>query len=200
MSDQNDIARAVAAIFDEARDRVLALLSDEDAGVVPGADLASGWQFVESRPGVSYRWPNAVETYQTFRIFRRDSEEGSLVMALAEAPPQVFYGRERHYYVVFLLGADGGSPRPVVVFTETDDFEQTHQFAAIIRGKGKTGKEMFAQGDDLPAGYEHLTIQTYRDRVEGGYKRLAVITDSDEEMLAHGALQVRVRGLRPAQA
>ena len=33
----------------------------------------------------------------------------------------------------------------------------------LIRGKGKTGREMFAPGDQLPAGYENLPFEPYRD-------------------------------------
>lgn len=209
MSTTIDLADAVTAIFDDARDQVLSLLANgqvasEAADSTTGwtDDPTIGWEFVESRDGVSYRWPKEVETYESYRVFRRDSKEGSLLMALAAAPAAEFFGRMRKYNVVFLLGSGGGSPSPVAVFTACDDFEETQQFAAIIRGKGETGNEMFAPGDQLPAGYEHLTIETFRDRIpqKGSFNRLAVIADSDGEMLGHGALQVRTRGLKPFKA
>ena len=71
----------------------------------------------------------------------------------------------------------------------------------LIRGRGKTGREMFAPGDQLPAGYENLPIEPYRDHVANGYRRLAVIAPADEPevMLAHALLQPRLRyGYRPS--
>jgi len=56
---------------------------------------------------------------------------------------------------------------------------------------------MLAPGDELPAGYERLTIEVFRDRVNGpqAYKRLAVVAEARDRptMCAHAFLQLGLR-------
>lgn len=49
-------------------------------------------------------------------------------------------------------------------------------------GKGAGGHSMFAPGDDLPPGYERLTVEIFRDRVGGpqAYNRLAVAAENGD--------------------
>ena len=88
----------------------------------------------------------------------------------------------------------------------TDDFTHTGDAAAIIRGKGLTGKAMFGLADPLPAAYEGFKIQRYKDRVnpESGYSydKAAVVVQGEDHvgMLKHAQAQVDLRGLSVAAA
>jgi hypothetical protein len=81
----------------------------------------------------------------------------------------------------------------MAVFVEAD---QPTDLVAIIRGNGPNGRSMFDPGEELPAGYEDLTVDVFRDRVIGpqAYGKLAVVAeDGDRQaMLNHAAIQ-RVR-------
>ena len=90
---------------------------------------------------------------------------------------------------------------PVVEFREADHSDENGPYVAINRGKGKTGREMFAPGDEPPAGYENPPIESCRDHIANGFRRLAVVARADEPevMLDHALLQARLRyGYRPS--
>ena len=54
---------------------------------------------------------------------------------------------DRKYVVAFL---SGGSPQqPLVEFIAADDYEQTHELVAVIRGSDG-GRRMYSAGDTLP--------------------------------------------------
>ena len=48
--------------------------------------------------------------------------------------------------------------------------------------QGDGGRSMFAPGDELPAGYERLKIEVFRERVSGphAYNRLAVVAEAGD--------------------
>lgn len=195
------ILAEVIAALDEAKLKITSILGGTGESTSPAYnDPREGWTLEEEREGVSYRWPKGLETYETFHIYRSSPELGGILMGIGAAPPEEFYGQMRSYWVVFLMGTGGGSKRPVVVFSACDDYETTGDSVAVIRGKGDTGKEMFGPDDTLPPGYERLRVELFKDRVSGGYNRAALVATTPEEMLAHGAIQVQVRSLKPAQA
>ena len=89
---------------------------------------------------------------------------------------------------------NGQKRRPIVVFNEGDNPED---LVAVIKGKGKGGRSMFAPGDDLPAGYQPFTVDVFRNRINGpqAFNRLAVVAEGGdrEAMLDHGLLQLNLR-------
>jgi hypothetical protein len=68
---------------------------------------------------------------------------------------------------------------------------------SFIRGGGETGKGGFGPGDALPKAYESFKTEPLADRVFGKWDRLGVVAKSDDTttMLAHTALQARLRGI-----
>ena len=68
---------------------------------------------------------------------------------------------------------------------------------SLIRGKGETGRQIFAPGDVLPRAYDSMRVERYDERFEGGYERLCVVAHEDDvdAMLAHAAAQIEQRGL-----
>lgn len=184
----------------------LALADDplpEVADFLQSADgLPSDWRLVETREGESYRWPEGREEYATFRVFEgRTQDDNTVQYAIGQVASLDVWGMERTYFVVFHLGAGRGSKQPIVVFLAADDYEQSHECVAIIRGKGGgRGQQMFAPGDDLPAAYDGMRIEVFRDRIQGtsrrrGYDKLAVIARDDDidTMLRHASIQVQMR-------
>jgi hypothetical protein len=92
---------------------------------------------------------------------------------------------------------NGQKRRPIVEFIEADDFENSGAVVATLKGKGNGCRSMFAPGDELPAGYEELTIEIFRDRVSGpqAYNRLAVVAEAGnlQTMCTHALLQLGLR-------
>jgi hypothetical protein len=41
---------------------------------------------------------------------------------------------------LFRLGSGGGSPRPILPFVAADDFAETGEMVATLRGKGANGR------------------------------------------------------------
>jgi hypothetical protein len=80
---------------------------------------------------------------------------------------------------------------------EADDFENSGALVATVKGKGDGGRSMFAPGDELPADYERLKIEIFRDRVSGpqAYNRLAVVAEAGDRqtMCIHAFAQPALR-------
>jgi hypothetical protein len=158
-----------------------------------GAGQPIEWTLVETRDGITYSWPDGnIDRYDSFDVY-----QGAGLLAIGRGPTASVKGRPRRYAVVFQLGVGGGSPRPVTTFVEADDFESSGELVSVIRGKGASGRQMFAPGDALPDGYENLRVERFADRIAGHYDRLAVVAHEDdaETMLDHAEAQIRTRRL-----
>ena len=88
----------------------------------------------------------------------------------------------------------------MVEFLATDDYEETREFIAVIRGRdGAKSKKMYGLGDSLPQVYvERFETVVYRDhiRAPGAWSKMAVLIQEDDTdtMLNHALLQARRRG------
>jgi hypothetical protein len=163
-------------------------------------DLPASWRLVREMPEQTYTWPTYVERYPKYRVYAGDTgREGTVHVALGTAEPRVnTWGRDRVYVVAFLTS---GSPQTALAeFLETDDFESTREFIAVIRGRDGAGsKKMFGPGDSLPSVYaEHFKTVVYSDQIRapGSWAKIGVLAHEDEPetMLNHALLQARRRG------
>ena len=172
--------------------------SDEAAAPARGGrlDLPEDWRLLREREGESYRWPNGRDRYKPYRVFIGTTRaEGAVQVGLGETIRKNKWGRDRKYIVAFL---SAGSPQqPLVEFAAADDYEQTRELVAVIRGSDG-GRRMYGVGDALPAVYtERFQIQTYNERVvrPGAWNKMVVVAreDDDEAMLNHALIQSRRR-------
>lgn len=159
-------------------------------------DLPEHWRLVQERDGESYRWPNGRDEYERYRVFVATTRtEGAVQIALGETIRNNKWGRDRKYVVAFRTG---GSPQqPLVEFVAADDYEQTRELVAVIRGSDG-GRRMYGAGDTLPPAYaERFRTQFYNERVvhPGAWNKLVVVAreDDDESMLNHALIQSRRR-------
>jgi hypothetical protein len=159
-------------------------------------DLPEDWQLVLERKGESYRWPNGRDRYKPYRVFMGTTRaEGAVQVGLGETIRKNRWGRDRKYVVAFL---SAGSPQqPLVEFVAADDYEQTRELVAVIRGSDG-GRRMYGVGDPLPAVYtERFRTQIYNERVvhPGVWNKVVVVAreDDDEAMLNHALIQSRRR-------
>ena len=159
-------------------------------------DLPEDWRVVREREGESYQWPKGRDLYETYRVFMGTTRaEGAVQIGLGETIRQNRWGRDRKYVVAFL---SGGSPQqPLVEFVATDDYEQTRELVAVIRGSDG-GRRMYGAGDALPTVYsERFRTEIYNDRVvhPGAWNKAVVVAreDDDEPMLNHALIQSRRR-------
>ena len=86
--------------------------------------------------------------------------------------------------------------RHIVLFSPADNFKETGEYIAIIRGNGGAGGgKSFKSNDTLPEAYIHrFRTEIYRDRIRRGRKRdglVVVASEGDEAILDHTLLQVR---------
>jgi hypothetical protein len=160
------------------------------------ADLPGDWRVVRERQGESYRWPKRHDRYAPYRVFLAATRtEGAIQIALGETIRTNAWGRDRKYVVAFL---SGGSPQePLVEFVATDDYQQTRELVAVIRGSDG-GRRMYGAGDTLPDVYaERFRTQIYNERIAypGAWNKLVVVAheDDDETMLNHALIQSRRR-------
>jgi hypothetical protein len=161
-----------------------------------GPDLPDDWRPVQEREGESYRWPKRRDTYSPYRVFIGTTRtEGAVQIGLGETIRENAWGRDRKYVVAFL---SGGSPQhPLVEFVAADDFEDTRELVAVIRGSDG-GRRMYGLGDQLPAVYrEHFRTGIYNERVAhpGAWNKLVVVAreDDDNTLLNHALIQSRRR-------
>jgi hypothetical protein len=159
-------------------------------------DLPEDWRLVREREGESYRWPKRRDRYAPYRVFMGTTRaEGAVQVGLGETIRKNAWGRDRKYVVAFL---SSGSPQePLVEFVATDDYEQTRELVAVIRGSDG-GRRMYGAGDALPAVYtERFRTQIYNERITypGVWNKVVVIAreDDDEAMLNHALIQSRRR-------
>jgi hypothetical protein len=96
-------------------------------------------------------------------FFDTTRAEGAVQIALGETIRENRWGRDRKYVVAFL---SAGSPQqPLVEFVAADDFEQTRELVAVIRGSDGA-RRMYGVGDALPVVYsERFRTQLYNERV-----------------------------------
>ena len=162
----------------------------------PRADLAESWQLVRERDGESYQWPDERERYTRYRVFTGTTRaEGAVHIGLGETLRANRWGRDRKYVVAF---RSSGSPQqPLAEFVAADDYQQTRELLAVIRGSDG-GRRMYGAGDALPAVYrKRFRTQLYSERVvyPGVWNKIVVVAheDDDETMLNHALIQGRRR-------
>jgi hypothetical protein len=160
------------------------------------ADLPEDWRVLREREGESYRWPKQRDRYAPYRVFMGTTRaEGAVQIGLGETIRKNAWGRDRKYVVAFL---SSGSPQePLVEFVAADDYEETRELVAVIRGSDG-GRRMYGTGDDLPAVYsERFRTQIYNERIiyPGVWNKVVVVAreDDDEAMLNHALIQSRRR-------
>jgi hypothetical protein len=159
-------------------------------------DLPADWGLVRQREGQSYQWPDQREHYSRYRVFIGTTRaEGAVHIGLGEATRRNKWGRDRKYVVAFL---SSGSPhQPLAEFVAADDYQETRELVAVIRGSDG-GRRMYGAGDALPSVYrERFRTQLYSERVvyPGVWNKLVVVVreDSDETILNHALIQGRRR-------
>jgi hypothetical protein len=192
------VERHTSALWLDLRE-VLGESREEDGGSPPEAitaDSSGSWMEIERRPNETYTWPpdkGGKEEYDPFVLYKRGSQLLALAHNVANVPVK---GRDRKQIWVFHLQAGGGSKQPITPFIAADDYDDTREMVAIIRGKGDTKRKMFGPGDELVSDYDDLKVEILRDRVAGHYRMYCVVAHEDdhESMLRHGAAQARLRG------
>jgi hypothetical protein len=160
------------------------------------ADLAEDWRLVRERDGESYQWPEQREHYSRYRLFLGTTRaEGAVHIGLGETIRKNKWGRDRKYVVAFL--SSGSPQQPLAEFVAADDYEQTRELVAVIRGSDG-GRRMYGAGDELPRAYkERFRTQLYSERVAhpGVWNKLVVVAGEEdhETMLNHALIQGRRR-------
>jgi hypothetical protein len=172
----------------------------EPAGVVaPGSatvDIPDDWRLVEEREGQSYQWPDRRERYSRYRVFIGVTRaKGAVHIGLGETTRENKWGRDRKYVVAFL--SSGSPQQPVAEFVAADDYAETRELVAVIRGSDG-GRRMYSAGEALPGVYEErFRTQMYSDRVvfPGVWNKAVVVAGEDDEatMLSHALIQGRRR-------
>ena len=160
------------------------------------ADLPEDWSLVRERKGESYQWPDSLDRYSRYRVFMGTTRsEGVVHIGLGETIRKNKWGRDRKYVVAFL--SSGSPQRPLAEFVAADDYEDTRELVAVIRGSDG-GRRMYGAGDALPRVYtEGFRTQLYSERVvyPGVWNKIVVVAREDEEatMLNHALIQGRRR-------
>jgi hypothetical protein len=159
-------------------------------------DLPEEWRLLQERKGQSYQWPGQREHYSRYRVFIGITRaEGAVHIGLGEATRRNKWGRDRKYVVAF---RSSGSPhQPLVEFVAADDYQETRELVAVIRGSDG-GRRMYGAGDALPGVYEErFRTQMYSERVvyPGVWNKVVVVAreDDDETILNHALIQGRRR-------
>jgi hypothetical protein len=159
-------------------------------------DLPETWRPVRERAGESYRWPKGRDQYDPYRVFMGTTRaEGAVQIGLGETIRENRWGRDRKYVVAFRSA--GAPQQPLVEFVAADDYEETRELVAVIRGSDG-GRRMYGVGDSLPSVYtERFRTQVYNERVvhPGAWNKIVVVAreDDDETILNHALIQSRRR-------
>jgi hypothetical protein len=169
---------------------------DLNGSIEPGSELVTGWQLVDSREGQIYQWPQTLERYERYDVYRGQTQaEGTVFISLGWTVRHGAWGTDRVYVVSFL--SQRAPQTPLAEFLAADDYAETGDLIAVIRGSDGS-RRMYRPTEDLPPAYAPFRIATYRDRVQakGAWNKLAVVaanTDTDA-ILNHALIQARRRG------
>jgi hypothetical protein len=165
-------------------------------GLGPTTDLPEDWRLLREREGESYQWPEERDRYLRYRVFLGTTRaEGAVHIGLGETMRKNKWGRDRKYIVAF---RSSGSPQqPLVEFVAADDYGETRELVAVIRGSDG-GRRMYGAGDTLPPIYqERFRTQMYSERVvyRGVWNKVVVVAreDDDATILNHALIQGRRR-------
>jgi hypothetical protein len=160
-------------------------------------ELPASWRQVDEQRGVVYTWGDDRDVYDPFRIYEADIPTGTARLAIGRCERARTFGEDRVYYIVALIGPAGGV-RAISEFLATDDYDETHDVIAVIKGKDRSGRQ-FDSPEELPAVYSGWPTIVYRTRVDypGAYSKQALVcNEQDHEiMLNHAWAQIRLRGL-----
>jgi hypothetical protein len=160
-------------------------------------ELPEEWRLVDESSGVRYTWGEDYDIYDPFSTYEGWTPQGKALLAIGRCERTRTHGRDRIYYIVISIGPEGGM-RAISEFLAADDYEETREVIAIIKGKDGTGR-LFDSPDELPPIYKNWRTVTYRDRVDypGSYlKQGLVCSERDvETMLNHSLAQIQLRGL-----
>lgn len=160
-------------------------------------ELPKEWQLVDEDSGVRYTWGEDHDIYDPFLTYEARTSQGKVRLAIGKCRRTRVRGRDRVYYIVVNIGPEGGM-RAIAEFLATDDYDETSEVIAIIKGKEGSGRQ-FTSADELPSIYRDWSTVTYRDRVDypGSYlKQGLVCNERDAEtMLNHSLAQVQLRSL-----
>jgi hypothetical protein len=182
-------------------------MTESDPDPAPGerhldAELPKTWEFLEARDDESYPWPNKQEPeqYETFSVYEGTTSSGSIRLGIGRCQRAHTWGKERIYLVTFHM--TNGGKRPLCEFLETDDYEDTHELVAAIRGNGANQRSMYDPGVNPPSPYRHLKRVIYSRyiRAKGAWYKWAVLAAEDDAdtMLNHSLIQAELRfGIRP---
>jgi hypothetical protein len=160
------------------------------------AELPEEWRLIREREGESYRWPEERDQYAPYRVFvGLTRAEGAVHIGLGETDRKSRWGRNRKYVVAFL--SSGSPQQPLAEFVAADDYEQSRELVAVIRGSDG-GRRMYGPGDALPRVYaERFRTELYSDRITypGVWNKVVVVAreDDHETMLNHALIQGRRR-------
>ena len=160
------------------------------------ADLPEDWNLVSERKGESYRWPEGRDRYSRYRVFMGTTRsEGVVHIGLGETVRKKKWGRDRKYVVAFL--SSGSAQKPLVEFLAADDYAETRELVAVVRGSDG-GRRLYGPGDALPEAYaSHFKTAMYDERVDypGVWHKVVVVVGEDDHgtMLNHALIQGRRR-------
>jgi hypothetical protein len=152
--------------------------------------LNGSWEKVDDPKGISYVWPDGnVDEYDPFVIYRGSGDYDGMLLALGY--------KSNGEVIGFVLFGNAASKRGITYWVLADDFDESNEKLSIIRGGGTTGRAGFGPSDSLPKAYDGFKTNMLRDRVAGKWNVQAMVakTDDHETMLAHTALQARLRKL-----
>jgi hypothetical protein len=191
------LTRLAEAGFHEPVIKPVAADSRARTAAEPSAlDLPEAWSLVGEREGQAYQWPEERDIYSRYRVFMAVTRaEGAVQIGLGETVRKKKWGRDRKYVVAFL--SSGSPQQPLAEFVAGDDYEQTRELVAVIRGSDG-GRRMYGVGDALPKVYvDRFRTQLYRERVDypGVWNKAVVVAREDDHttMLNHALLQGRRR-------
>jgi hypothetical protein len=184
----------------QLRELIRQLLADRGDVAAPsgGVELPGTWRRVEERKGVTYTWgDDQMDAFDPFVVYEGTTSSGLARLGIGRCVRTLVHSEERIYYIVCAIGPQGGL-RAIAEFLATDDYAETGDVIAIVKGKEGTGRQ-FDPGDELPPVYERWASVTYRDRVDypGSYKKIGLVCNEldHETMLNHALAQIQLRGL-----
>jgi hypothetical protein len=159
-------------------------------------ELVPEWLLEDRRQDQTYQWPDFLERYDSYDLYLGPTSNGPVYIALGWTRRAGAWGRDRDCVVSFL--SRGAPQTPLAEFLETDDYADTGELLAVIRGSDGA-RRMYRPGDALPPPYAgQFRTEVYRDRVDakGAWNRMAVVARRDHTgiILNHALIQARRRG------